>query len=121
MSDANAIEEILRLEKARSDAIVNKDAAAADKLFADDLVYIHSSGRLDTKQSFVGKLADGSAAYTRFDFSNVKVRVYGNCAIVSGDVLISAGSQLDLRFTDVWVKGAAGWRNVHWHSVKRAA
>lgn len=121
MADARIVEEILKMEKARTDAILAADGPAMQKLFDDDLVYIHSSGRLDTKTSYIDNLVTGAAAYKAFAFSNVKVRVYGDCAIVSGDAIVDATkSRLDLRFTNVWSKSSGAWRNVHWHSVKRS-
>mgnify|MGYP000720873844 CR=1 FL=1 len=114
-------EEILQLEKSRTDAILAKDVAALTKLFDDELVYIHSSGRLDTKTSYIDNMKSGKSNYKSFDYANVKVRRYGDCAIVSGDVVIEAGSHLDLRFTNVWSRSSGQWRNVHWSSVKRAA
>ena len=113
-------EEILQLEKSRTDAILAKDTAALEKLFDDDLVYIHSSGRLDTKTSYIDNMKTGKSDYQAFTYSNVKVRRYGDCAIVSGDVIIQASNRLDLRFTNVWSKAGGTWKNVHWSSVKRA-
>jgi ketosteroid isomerase-like protein len=121
MAEAKIVEEILKMEKARTDAILAADGPAMQKLFDDELVYIHSSGRLDTKTSYIENLVTGKAAYKAFAFSNVKVRVYGDCAIVSGDAIVDATkSRLDLRFTNVWSKSSGTWCNVHWHSVKRS-
>lgn len=121
MADARIVEEILKMEKARTDAILAADGPAMQKLFDDELVYIHSSGRLDTRTSYIDNLVTGKSAYKAFAFSNVKVRVYGDCAIVSGDAIVDATkSRLDLRFTNVWSKSSGIWRNVHWHSVKRS-
>ena len=114
-------DDILKLEEQRTQAILKADGPTMEKLFDDELVYIHSSGRLDTKRSYIDGLTSGKSAYKAFKFANVKVRVYGDCALVSGDVVIELPTRtLDLRFTNVWVKGGpAGWRHVHWQSVPR--
>ncbi len=118
----STVDDILKMEEQRTQAILKADGPAMEKLFADDLVYIHSSGRLDTKRSYIDGLTSGKSSYKGFKFSNVKVRVYGDCAIASGDVLIELPTRnLDLRFTNVWVKTAMGWVNVHWQSVPRPA
>ena len=79
-----------------------------------------------TAGSLTGTLTGASVNVTLnaavgFTYANVKVRRYGDCAIVSGDVIIDTKSRLDLRFTNVWSKAGGQWRNVHWSSVKRAA
>ena len=125
MSEAKTIEEILGLEKARSDAMVAKDLAVLGPLLAEDLVHIHSSGRVDTKQSLLAGMAEGYGAI-RCNYTNVRVRAYGDCAITSGEVVMDVKAKLlgnltlDLIFTNVWVRDGSGWRNAHWHSVKRA-
>ena len=42
---------IVELDKKRMDAMAAKDTATLTKLLGDDLVYTHSSARLDTKAS----------------------------------------------------------------------
>jgi ketosteroid isomerase-like protein len=51
---ANNGEMIINLDKKRMLAMATKDIAALDALLADDLVYTHSTARLDTKQSLMG-------------------------------------------------------------------
>ena len=57
---------------------------------------------------------------------DVSVRFYGPTAIVGGlaDIeLISGGQPASpkLRFTEVWVKGPAGWQLAAWHSTRLPA
>ena len=120
---AKVIDEILRLQEARTAAILARDGAAMEKLFDDDLVHIHSSGKVDTKASYIEPLVSGTKGYKAIAYSNVKVRVYGDCAIASGDVIIESlrPSRLDLRYTNVWVNKGGAWRSVHWASCKRPA
>ncbi len=115
-----ADEEILALEKKRVDAILARDIATLEDLFDDEMLYFHSSSRKETKRSYLDTLKAGKSHYSAFDFSNVTVRRFGDCAIVSGDVIMTASSRHDLRFTNVWSKASGRWRNVHWASAKRA-
>ena len=48
---ADAAADIQKLEQERFTAYVMGDAAALDRIFADDLVYIHSSGVSDPKSA----------------------------------------------------------------------
>ena len=116
------VEEILRLQQARTDAILARDGPAMEKLFDDELVHVHSSGKVDSKASYIGTLVSGKGGYKSFTYNNVKVRVYGDCAVATGDVIIDTlkPSRLDLRYTNVWVKNGSSWRSVSWHSAKRS-
>jgi Domain of unknown function (DUF4440) len=40
-------------------------------VLADDLIYTHSSARLDTKQSLIGNMQSGATVYTSVEPSDV--------------------------------------------------
>ena len=111
-------EEILKLEKMRNDAIVARDAATLEKLYDDELVYFRSYGRLDNKKNFIESIRTGGGFYKSYTYSNVKVRQYGDCVIVSGDLELVTKTAQNLRFTSVWYKRDGQWRNVHWATGK---
>ena len=46
-------QKIIDLDKKRMHAMAQKDIATLNALLSDDLVYTHSSARLDTKQSLI--------------------------------------------------------------------
>ena len=113
-------QEILQLEKLRNDAIVARDTATLERLYDDELVYMRSYGRLDSKAGFIESMKQGNAHYKSYTYSNVRVRHYGPCAIVSGDLVLVTKSSQNLRFTSVWYKRDGEWRNVHWATSKYA-
>jgi hypothetical protein len=49
---------IIDLDKKRMLAMAAKDFAMLNEVLADDLVYTHSSARLDTKQSLIAKICE---------------------------------------------------------------
>ena len=51
---------VIDLDKKRMTAMAQKDIAILSTLLSDDLVYTHSSARLDTKQSLIGNMESGS-------------------------------------------------------------
>jgi len=120
----NSTEEIIAgLEKQRFAAMVNKDFVFLEKINADDLVYCHSSGLVDTKASFIQTLKDGKLAYKVMDAEELRVRVYGKTAIINGIAvakIISNGQEINtkFRFTDVYVKRKKSWQLVTWQSLK---
>ena len=55
---------VIDLDRRRMEAMARKDVAALNELISDDLVYTHSSARLDTKQSLIGAMESGQTVYT---------------------------------------------------------
>ena len=55
---------IIELDRKRMTAMAEKDIATLNELIADDLVYTHSTARLDTKTSLIGNMQSGSTVYT---------------------------------------------------------
>jgi hypothetical protein len=68
---ANNAGMIIDLDKKRMRAMAAKDTAT---LLADDLVYTHSSARLDTKQSLIANMKSGATVYSAVDPSEVWAR-----------------------------------------------
>jgi ketosteroid isomerase-like protein len=121
----NSTEAAVRaLETRRTDAMVKNDTATLQTLLADDLTYFHSSGLVDTKNSFIALLKSGDLKYRSITTSDVKVRVFGDAAIVTGQaVMISKRVNADeatnkLLFTAIWAQSGGTWRFVAWQSTK---
>ena len=72
-----------KAEDARYAAQIDNDFAAMAGLFADDLVYVHSSGAVDGKDSYIERLRSNALRYRAMRRSDVKVRVYGCVAIIT--------------------------------------
>ncbi|MBS0242589.1 MAG: nuclear transport factor 2 family protein [Proteobacteria bacterium] len=116
---------IIELDKKRMDAMAAKDTATLTKLLGEDLVYTHSSARLDTKASLIGNMQSGSTVYSSVTPSDVKAQDLGDTVVLTGVAHIkvnSGGKAMDfrVRFSDVWTKRASGWQMVVWHSTKIA-
>ena len=47
---------VLQLEKDRFKAMISKDSIKLDQVLADDLLYIHSNGIIDSKETFIKRL-----------------------------------------------------------------
>jgi hypothetical protein len=119
------VEEALQAEDARFKAQMSGDAAAMKKLFGDDLVYIHSSTVVDTKQSFIESITSGNVKYRSMSRGDAKVRTYGAVAIVSGsakfEVTVKGENRtLDLLYHAIWAKRIAGAQFISWQATKKA-
>lgn len=110
--------EIARLDARRVEALVNRDLKTLDQLYSDDLVYVHSSGQIDSKKPYMALLASGNLNYVSQRYEPpARVLVAGrDTAIVTGRVTIELKSktgQLSTRVlatTTVYARSAAGWK-----------
>ena len=122
-ANANAI---IELDRKRMQAMAAKDYATLEAVLGDDLVYTHSSARLDTKQSLIGNMKTGSTVYTSVEPSDVKAQDLGDTVVLTGVArikVVSGGNPLDfgVRFTDVYTRRDGRWQMVVWHSTKLPA
>ena len=109
--------EILRLERERNDAILKGDAAALDRMTADDYTFITLRGELRTKAEIVHGFRSGRFHYDAREISDLRVRVYGSAAVVTGRSTQKGrenGKDYsgDYRFTRVYAKQGGRWRTV---------
>ena len=116
-------QKVIDLDRQRMSAMAQKDIKALNKLIADDLVYTHSSARLDTKQSLIGAMEAGRTVYTAVVPSDVKAQEYGDTVVLTGTARISVNSggnamNFGVRFTDVWVNKGGKWQMATWQSTR---
>ena len=116
-------QKVIYLDKQRMDAMAKKDLAALNKLISDDLVYTHSSARLDTKKTLIGNMESGGTVYTSVVPSDVKAQDLGDTVVLTGSCKISVMSQgrpnsFGVRFTDVWANKGGQWQMVTWQSTR---
>jgi ketosteroid isomerase-like protein len=109
--------EILALEEARRNAMLQSDVATLNRLVSDAMIYTHSSGGKDTKASWLSKLTDGSLRYDRLAFTDLNVTVVNDTALLTGRMTATAVHSGQPRMVDslylaVWVKQPTGWQLV---------
>jgi len=116
-------QDVGRLEAQRFDAMVKGDGAALDGLLADDLVYTHASGRVDSKASFLDDIKTGQLRYKVIRPEEPKLRVYGDTAVATGLAAVEVNNHgqdlnMKLRYTDVWVNRGGKWQMVAWQATR---
>lgn len=116
-------EEVLKAEDARYAAQMGDNYVAMDKLFSPELVYIHTSSVLDTKDSYIESMHSGAVKYKAMRRSDVTVRNFGCIAIINGigdyDVRVKDKDiNIVLRFTSIWQKTNEGLQFVSWQSTR---
>src|SRR4051812_862199 len=76
--------ELIALDQAYNDAQVKKDRAALERLWADDYSYTHSNGAVMNKAQDIADTMSGDMTWTAAKLDDVRVRQYGETAIVTG-------------------------------------
>jgi len=117
-------------EKAVADAVeqlrmamINGDSAALEKLTAEKLSYGHSSGHIDDKKEFVGKLASGSSDFVTIDLSEQTISISEKVAIVRHILTAKTNdggkpADVHLRVLLIWQKQKGGWKLLARQAVK---
>jgi ketosteroid isomerase-like protein len=120
---AGNAQKIIDLDRQRMNAMAQKDIATLNALLSDDLVYTHSTARLDTKESLIGAMESGKTVYTAVVPSDVKAQDLGDAVVLTGSCRISVNSggrpnSFGVRFTDVYVNKGGQWQMVTWQSTR---
>ena len=115
--------DVLRADENRFEAMRKEDWNALDVALADDLTYVHSTARLESKAEHVGNLRAGKPHYRGIAPRDRKVRVRGDVGIVNGvsDMHVeNAGKEqrFTIRYLAVYALGAGGWQMTAWQSTK---
>jgi uncharacterized protein DUF4440 len=113
-NDLKGDREVLAAMDAYKDAMVHKDGATLERLLSNDLTYIHSGGKLETKADVIKSITSGKTIVEAIDFSDTTVRFYGKTALVRGrvDLWHSKTNIVHMNVLHVWVKGPQGWQMV---------
>jgi len=118
-----AEKEVLLVQARRFRAMNENDVSALESILSDDLTYTHTTGTTETKAEFLSSLQAQGIAYHSIEPTDVKVRISGNTAVVTGisAMKVSAGEQhfeFSIRFIEVYENNEESWRLVAWQSTR---
>jgi ketosteroid isomerase-like protein len=112
--------EVEKLERELFDAYQRRDPSGLDRILDDDYVFIAPNGQLRTKEAVRNFRWP---PYESLDVGQIRVRVYGEAAVVTALVTLQGRSPLDsvngvYRNTRVYVRQRGKWRAVSGHSTR---
>ena len=117
---------VMRADAARCEAMMKGDGAALAALMSDELRFVHSDGRIESKTDYVKNMMAGDTAYADAKTSRVETLK------ASADVVVLIGAQemrkrlgatwsdIKLRYLAVWRNEGGTWRMVAWQSMRPA-
>ena len=112
---AGSEDELSRAEKAWAAAVTALDYAALGRILGDNLIYAHSTGVVENKAEYLGKLKSGVQKYDGIEHASMTVKLYGEAGVVHSQVRMrgaSKGKPFDdrLMMLHLWVRQGGRWR-----------
>ena len=121
--EANAV---LQTERDLANSYLRSDADAIAQGVMEDYTLTNSMGKITTRADDIAEAKKNDPKYEIFENSDMKVRVHGDTAVVTGKTHtkgVSGGKPFDsqFQFTDTFVKDAGHWRLLAGHVSKLPA
>ena len=124
MAEPTAAEaDLLRADERRFDAMRGGDWAALDAALADDLTYVHSTARLESKAEHIDNLRGGKPHYRGIVPRERRARVHGDVGVVTGVSEMHVerdgkAQRFTVRYLAVYAKAGDRWRMFAWQSTR---
>ncbi len=109
--------DVLKFEDERNQAILNRDTATLDRMYADEITWTMSNGDLLNKQQVLANIGSENQRLFSIQHSDRRIHVFGNTVILTAtsnsserykDKMIT----VPRRFTNVYVKQDGQWKLV---------
>ena len=115
--------EVLRADDRRFEAMRRGDWTALDAALDDELTYVHSTARLESKAEHVANVKAGKPHYRGIAPRERRVRVHGGVGIVDGVSEMHVerdgkAQRFTVRYLAVYAKSAGMWRMTAWQSTR---
>jgi len=117
-AQSSADDEVLAMQKKFTDACVAADGATLNSVMADNAIFIHGNGVMQSKSEFIDAITTGKLGVSQYDVKDPKIIAFDGGAIVTGLVDFGikppAGSAapprvLHFRGSAVWLHSSSGW------------
>lgn len=101
-------------------AILKADADELRACMSEDLVYVHGSGLVETREEYIGLLVSGKRKYLTYDPVDRKARTFGDFTVFTGRLVVSIPGETapafhKLTYTAVYSHQPT-MRMVSWHA-----
>jgi ketosteroid isomerase-like protein len=114
---------IRKMERDWAVVVVKGDTATMLGMGVDNCMFMDASGHLNTLKQIVADVKSGALAFESMQINDLKVRVYGDAAVVFGLETEKSNYKGEdtsgqYRFTDTFVKRNGHWLYVASHSTR---
>ena len=110
-------DEIVRMERELAAATARRDATAFERLMAEDFIGVDHLGREVTRAEILARLNVTGYELESLTHENIRVRVFGDCAIVTARTVLRGlyqGQDVsgEFPYLRVWLRRAGRWQAV---------
>ena len=104
--------------------MVNPDRAGLESITVDELSYGHSSGKVDTKASFIESLTSGASNFVDISLTDQTISVVDKTAIVRHTLSANTNDNgkgpgvVKISVFTVWIKKGKDWKLLGRQAVK---
>jgi hypothetical protein len=119
--------QVLAREQARTAALEHSDVATLERIMADDVTYIHASGKVDTKTSYLDAIRSGQLRYISWRPKTLHVRILGKSgAVVDGEYAVKVTDSrvqptpfdINIFILTVYERRNGQWQQIAWQSTR---
>jgi len=119
-------QDVMRTEEARVAALVRGDLLALGRKLSHVVRYVHASGMLDTKASFLAAIRSGKLHYIHWQPKGLHVRVLGDSAVVEGAYAVQVSDtrmqpdpfNVNILVLSVYARRDERWQQIAWQSTR---
>jgi hypothetical protein len=103
---------LLNAESKRLDAQVEHDVAALQQAIADEAIYIHANGEMQTKAEYIHAVETGASRYRSIEVADRTMQLLGDLGITHGVITLNVGvdRKIVAHYTGVYVMRDGRWQ-----------
>ncbi|MBP0588877.1 nuclear transport factor 2 family protein [Paraburkholderia sp. LEh10] len=123
---AKVIEAIRGLERDRFRAMVEGNGQQLDALLSDNVIYVHTNGKRESKRQFIDAITAGRRRYRQIEVQSQDVLPVGReTCVVTGRALIEMEANngallFPIAYTAIQAQEDGKWRLVAWQATRCA-
>jgi hypothetical protein len=122
----DAAKQVMSAEQARTAALEHSDVAALERIMADDVTYVHASGKTDTKKSYLDAIRSGQLRYISWRPMNLHVRLLGSGAVIDGEYAVKVTDSrvqptpfdINIFILTIYQQRHGRWQQIAWQSTR---
>lgn len=123
---AKVIEAIRGLERDRFRAMVEGNGQQLDALLSENVIYVHTNGKRESKQQFIDAITHGRRRYRQIEIQSQDVLPVGReTCVVTGRALIEMEANngallFPIAYTAIQAQEDGKWRLIAWQATRCA-